>query len=132
MSKLINNPHDKVFKKVLSQPKLAQRFFKQHLPQDMQDIVELEHLCLQKGSFVDEKLKEHLTDLLYSVPLKDGNPGYVYLLLESQSTTDELMAFRLLRYTLDVMEQHMAQNKSNRLPLVLPLVYYIVPERKLI
>lgn len=124
MSKLINNPHDKTFKKVLSDTKLAKRFFEQHLPFGMQKKVKLETLQLQKGSFVDDNLSEHLTDLLYSVDIADRD-GYIYLLLEHQSTTDELMAFRLLKYMVNIMQHHLNTKKTKKLPLVLPVVYYV-------
>lgn len=124
MSKLINNPHDKTFKKVLSDKKLAKRFFKQYLPYTMQKKVDLDTLELQKGSFVDDNLSEHLTDLLFSVDI-DGSQGYTYLLVEHQSTTDELMAFRLLKYMVNIMQHHLTTKKTKKLPLVLPLVYYV-------
>lgn len=124
MSKLINNVHDKTFKKVLSDTKLAKRFFEQHLPFAMQKKVDLASLQLKKGSFVDDNLAEHLTDLLYSVNIADRE-GYIYLLLEHQSTTDELMAFRLLKYMVQIMQQHLDSHGTRKLPLILPVVYYV-------
>ena len=38
------------------------------------------------------------TDLLFSVAWRGGGEALVYLLFEHQSTSDGLMAFRILRY----------------------------------
>ena len=123
MSELLQNIHDKTLKSVLSDTNLAKRFFTQHLPNDIQTQVKLDSLRLQKGSFVDAKLSEHLTDLLYSVELGQGE-GYIYLLLEHQSSPDRLMAFRLLKYMVNIMEHHLKKHKTKTLPLVFPMVYY--------
>jgi predicted transposase/invertase (TIGR01784 family) len=116
--------HDKIVKTVLSDVKLAKRFMRFHLPLALKKDINLETLKIEKGTFVDRRLCEHLSDLLYSVNVK-GKKSYIYLLLESQSTVDPLMAFRLLQYTVQIMQQHLKSNKnSKQLPLVYPMVYY--------
>jgi predicted transposase/invertase (TIGR01784 family) len=133
MGNLIHNPHDKVSKKYLGDIEVAKRFFTQHLPVDMQALVKLQSLQLEKGTFVDDALREHLTDILYSVKLAEGGEGYIYLLLEAQSSVDDMMAFRLLKYSVQIMQQHLEKNgnknkKGVKLPLILPIVYYIGKE----
>mgnify|MGYP001116364549 CR=1 FL=1 len=124
MSTIVHNAHDKTFRQALSHPNLAKQFFETHLPSVFRKKVDLSTLRLQKGSFIDAELAEHLTDLLYSVEMSERE-GYLYLVCEHQSTPDELMAFRLLQYSMKIMQQHMHKHKTKKLPLVYPLVYYV-------
>lgn len=117
MKKLVNNIHNKTIKAALSDPELAKRFFRQHLPEVISEQVQLESLRLQKGSFIDANLSEYLTDLLYLVDFQEG-AGYVYLLLEHQSTPDNLMAFRLLKYMTNIMDYHLKKHKVKKLPFI--------------
>ena len=52
-----------------------------------------------------------------------AGPGYVYCLIEHQSSPDEMMAFRLLRYSVAAMHRHLKQGHK-RLPLVIPILFY--------
>jgi hypothetical protein len=55
----------------------------------------------------------------------DGRAAYLYLLFEHQSEPDRLMAFRLLRYLVRILERHQGEHPGNhRLPAVLPLVLH--------
>lgn len=60
--------------------------------------------------------------MLYSCNIKDSD-GYVYFLYEPQSTPDEMMSFRLLEYSLQIMQMHLAQD-NKKLPIILPCVIY--------
>lgn len=39
-------------------------------------------------------------------------------------TVDPLMAFRLLKYKIRIMDDHLDKNESHTLPIVYPLVFY--------
>ncbi|MCS5931795.1 Rpn family recombination-promoting nuclease/putative transposase [Klebsiella pneumoniae subsp. pneumoniae] len=77
---------------------------------------------LVSGSFVEEDLRASYSDILYSLRTRHG-PGYVYALIEHQSTPDKLMAFRLLRYALAAMQRHLDAGHDT-LPLVVPILFY--------
>lgn len=49
--------------------------------------------------------------------------GYIYLNVEHQSTPQELMAFRLLRYKIAIMKQHLDQGHK-KLPSVISILFY--------
>jgi predicted transposase/invertase (TIGR01784 family) len=119
----IQSPHDKYFRRSMSYPQVAQDFFETHLPEKIKMIADLKTLRLRKESYLDQELKESLTDILFSVNL-DNKGGYLYVLVEHQSTVDKLMAFRLLKYQILIMEQHLKENKDKQLPLIYPLVFY--------
>jgi predicted transposase/invertase (TIGR01784 family) len=116
-------PHDKYFRAIMSDSKVAREFFEQNLPSNIKSVINFETIQLQKESFIDDKLKLQITDLLYSVEC-NGKTGYLYLLVEHQSTPDKLMAFRVLKYMVAIMEYHAKQIHADRLPIVYPIIFY--------
>lgn len=115
--------HDRLFKVTMSKPEAAKEFLQQYLPLHIKNLVQLDTLKLQPDSFIDERLKGHLVDILYSVNF--GNkPGYIYVLFEHLSTSDEMIAFRLIKYMLNIMDHHIIKTKGKKLPLVFPIVIY--------
>lgn len=93
-----------------------------YLPAPFLAICELDSLQLVSGSFVEEDLRASYSDILYSLRTRHG-AGYVYALIEHQSTPDKLMAFRLLRYALAAMQRHLDAGHDT-LPLVVPILFY--------
>ncbi|HGJ5855208.1 Rpn family recombination-promoting nuclease/putative transposase, partial [Arsenophonus nasoniae] len=74
------------------------------------------------GSFIDSEMKNYQSDILYSVSTTKGS-GYIYVLIEHQSTPDKLIAWRLMRYSLSAMQKHL-DDGSKKLPLVFPILFY--------
>ena len=115
-------PHDAIFKHFLRHDAIARDFLQAHLPRELLAQCHLETLQLASGSFVEENLRASYSDILYALQTRDG-PGYIYVLIEHQSTPDKLMPFRLMRYTLAAMQQHLDAGHST-LPLVIPMLFY--------
>jgi predicted transposase/invertase (TIGR01784 family) len=117
------SPHDRYIKALMTHPEANREFFEAHLPSRIKEIADLSSLQLQRDSFVDDKLRLQIADLLYSVKI-NGKEGFFYLLLEHQSSPDKLLPFRLLKYMLAIMEQHMKKTGTQKLPFVYPLVLF--------
>ncbi|MFS9434518.1 Rpn family recombination-promoting nuclease/putative transposase [Citrobacter sp. C348] len=115
-------PHDAIFKTFLSHPATAQDFLQLHLPDALRAICDLETLKLESGSFVEDDLRAYYSDVLWSLKTSEGD-GYIYTIIEHQSTADAHMAFRLIRYAIAVMQRHLDAGHK-RLPLVIPLLFY--------
>ncbi|EAM4883788.1 Rpn family recombination-promoting nuclease/putative transposase [Salmonella enterica] len=119
-----NRPgHDGLFKLFLREPDTARDFLAVHLPADIRSQVRLDTLKLEPGSFVDQKLRELHSDVLYSVETAEGHAGYIYCLVEHQSTADRMMAWRMMRYSMAVMDAHLKKG-NDTLPVVVPLLFY--------
>ncbi|ECK3437248.1 Rpn family recombination-promoting nuclease/putative transposase [Salmonella enterica subsp. enterica] len=119
-----NRPgHDGLFKLFLREPDTARDFLAVHLPADIRAQVRLDTLKLEPGSFVDQKLRELHSDVLYSVETAEGYAGYIYCLVEHQSTADRMMAWRMMRYSMAVMDAHLKKG-NDTLPVVVPLLFY--------
>ena len=71
-------------------------------------------------------LRSSQSDKLFEVNLKDGQPGFVYALLEHKSYPDPGTALQVLKYKVRILEMY-AQGRAGRLralPTVIPLVFY--------
>lgn len=118
------SPHDRYIRSILSNPPVAREFFEKHLPVEVVKVIDFPTLTLQKDSFVDDKLRMRVADLLFSVNFNQ-DPGYIYLLMEHASKPDRLLPYRMLQYTLSIIDQHLRKSKNNKkLPLVVPLILY--------
>ncbi len=118
------NVHDALFKATFSRTEHAASILRAILPPPIAARVDFPALTLCSGNFVDEVLKERSSDLLFSTHLSD-RPALIYLLFEHQSTFEDLMAFRLLRYLIRIWEQWLGENPTaTRLPIILPIVLH--------
>ena len=115
-------PHDGLFKAFLTTPDTAKDMLEIHLPTHLKTLCDLSTLKLESGSFLEDDLRPYYSDVLYSMKTECGD-GYIYALIEHQSSPDEHMAFRMFRYAIAAMQKHLdAGNKE--LPLVVPLLFY--------
>ncbi|EOT5602168.1 Rpn family recombination-promoting nuclease/putative transposase, partial [Escherichia coli] len=115
-------PHDAAFRSFLANPDVARDFLELHLPAEYRQLCDLSTLKLEPASFVEPDLHQYASDILWSVKTTGGKDGYVYTLIEHQSTENLYMPFRMLRYSVAAMQRHLEQHKT--LPLVIPVLFY--------
>lgn len=118
----ISNPHDRYFREIFSDPVIVQDLLRNYLPSATVEALDLATLTLQKDSFIDEELRQHYTDLLYAVEMRNGAPAQVYILFEHKSYADPLTSFQILRYLVRIWERMLRQ--SQPLSPIVPLVFY--------
>jgi predicted transposase YdaD len=118
-------PHDALFKAAFSHPDLAASELALLLPLDVQAQIDLSTLVLVPGSFVDEELQHAHADLLFAVDVRGGGEALLYVLFEHQSTFDQWLPLRLLRYMLRIWERWQHDHPGVvRIPIVLPVVLH--------
>ena len=123
----ITNPHDSCFRQLMHQTENARSFFERYLTPDLKDSIDLDTLALQSGSAVTEAFQQLHTDILYRVDFHAANdkaapqPGYLYTLVEHQSTPDPTMAIRLWQYKAALLMKHA---QDDYLPPIHTLVFY--------
>jgi len=123
MKKPANKPHDHFVRRALSHRRLARSFFQLHLPPGLRDGLDLDKLEMTGDSFIDLKLRESVSDMVFSAPLKSGK-AYIYLLLEHKSHgLDELPA-PMEKYRLEAMSHYARASGKKRYPLVVPRALY--------
>ena len=117
-----STPHDAVFKKFLGHPDTARDFLDTYLPSSLHELCDLDTLKLEPGSFIEEDLRASYSDVLWSLKTRTGK-GYIYALIEHQSSPDAHMAFRMMRYAIATMQKHLDAGHKT-LPLVVPMLFY--------
>jgi predicted transposase/invertase (TIGR01784 family) len=76
-----------------------------------------------KLSFIDKKLRESFSDLLFSVDI-NSRQGYIYFLFEHKSYPVTDIAFQLLKYMTEIWNTKVNKEKAEELPIIIPLVIY--------
>ena len=123
MKRSTSTPHDATFRQFLKLPAIARDFMEIHLPAKLRALCDFNTLKLENGSFVEENLRQYFSDILYSLKTVGGTTGYIQVLIEHQSSPDKHMAFRLIRYAVAAMQNHLDAG-HDKLPLVIPVLFY--------
>ena len=97
-------------------------------------LIDFNQLVPMNRSLLPETLREQEADVVYRVPFKNQartDEMLIYLLVEHQSTVDEMMGFRVLFYMMLIWAAHRQQwerdkvpKSERRLPPILPIVFY--------
>jgi predicted transposase/invertase (TIGR01784 family) len=116
--------HDRFFRHIFSRREAAIDLCREHLPDDVVACLALDSLEIVPGSYVDPEQREHVSDLVCRLELRDGGPAFVYVLVEHKSTPDAFVAVQLLRYVASLWDDHRREKRGLPLPPVIPLVFY--------
>ncbi|MDD3272351.1 MAG: Rpn family recombination-promoting nuclease/putative transposase [Syntrophomonadaceae bacterium] len=119
----IQNPHDRFFKETFGKVEVAKDFLNNYLPENIIKVIDLDTLEPQKDSFINEKLQEGFSDLLFKAKI-NNREGYIYFLFEHKSYTSKDIAFQLLKYMVEIWEAKSKKEKADELPVIIPLVVY--------
>lgn len=119
---MISSPHDRLVKKVLSDPEHAAGELRAVLPVELSARIDWATLVLEPGSFVDDEAREWHTDLVFAAQI-DGRESVIYLLLEHRSTVDPWMPLQLLIYLCRIWTR-VRERGAARLPVLLPIVLH--------
>ncbi len=123
MSQKIKNPHDKYFRAVFSHQSIAKGFLKAFVPKETIDQLDIDSLDQVTGSFIDEQLQEHFTDILFQCRLKDTKEEiWISILLEHKSYNDSDSEFQLLGYLHNGWQEDLKKGKKRR--FILPIILY--------
>ena len=122
----ISKPHDHLFRAVFEEESEAADLLRAYLPQQVSRELVWSSLKLQSVSFVDDRLRDSESDLLFAARRKAGGvPAWLYVLLEHQSTPDAWLRLRLLKYSVRIWERDRRRHPGEeQLRPIVPLVLY--------
>ena len=120
-------PHDALFKSAFESSRDAADLLRELLPPRIAEAISWEHLSDSSGSFVDITLDDSHCDLLFSTRLRTGEPAFLYLLLEHQSTSDPAMPLRGLSYQVRIWERFRKDERGTWLPPIIAAVISHAP-----
>ena len=114
----INNPHDKFFNEMFSNKKRAVELIKIILPEKIDEILDYESIKNEDTKFIDEKMKEFHSDLLFSIKTIDKTDINIYFLFEHKSFVDKNINLQLLSYITRIYL------KMEKITPVIPIIFY--------
>lgn len=117
----INNPHDKIFRKVLDNKKEAVQIINRVLREE--DKITEKEIEKYTSNYISSDLKNSEADVVYKIKDKE-----VFFLIEHQTKVDYSMPYRILKYEIEIMESSIDKNeyknKTYEYPVVIPIVLY--------
>ncbi len=121
----INKIHDTFFRETMSHKEVAADFLANYLPAKVLEHIRLDTLTITKDSFVNEKLAEYYSDLLYHVKFTGNRLGLIYFLFEHKSYPDIFTDVQLLGYLSENWQLIRKQfPNTKKLPLIIPIIVY--------
>ena len=117
----IFNPHDKFFKETFSLRENVIDFLKGTFPGEILKKLDLSTLTRDNNSYIDEELKEHFSDIVYTCNCKDKELK-ITLLFEHKSYAVPCPYLQVLKYLLKIWEANIKQ--TERLIPVIPVILY--------
>ncbi len=118
--------HDEFVRYAMLDPELVKAFFKRFLGH-LEDHVDLDGLKMTSESFIDEKLRKLLTDLVFLAPLKDRSELHISVLMEHKSegaARHPGMVFQLRAQEMAFWQRFVQQHPGQKLPIVLLVGLY--------
>jgi predicted transposase/invertase (TIGR01784 family) len=109
---------DKIVRDLFADPDNAIPFFRLALPAPLLDAIDLNRIEQIPGSFIDEKMREYRSDLLFRIPTRSGSFADIYLLFEHKSGPSPRIFHQLLGYLARIYE-----NQERPAP-VIPFVFH--------
>ncbi len=116
-----HHPHDAMFKASFQRKDLVQGFLRTVLPQNLLEQLYLDDMALDNNSYVDERLKQTFSDVVWTIPYAQGSVDAVFL-FEHKRKRDKYALFQMLQYMCSIWKQDVDSKKQLR-PLVPILVY---------
>jgi predicted transposase/invertase (TIGR01784 family) len=124
--KELSQPHTRAFTFFFKDKETAISMLKGYLPENIKKKLNFKSLKISKDSFIDKRLKNYFSDLLYEIKLKSSQKSaFIYILFEHKCWEDWFVCLQLLKYMVRIWELFLKQNKDAKyLPVIAPLVLY--------
>ncbi len=121
-----HSDHDAAYRTIFRQRDLMQQFIKHFVPKPVFEELDLDRMELVNTSFVLERLRRD-SDCIWKINFKSGEPLYLLMLVEFQSSVDTYMAVRLALY-IALLYDHLVDSQKGalqgKLPPTLSFVLY--------
>ncbi|MFO7736163.1 MAG: Rpn family recombination-promoting nuclease/putative transposase [bacterium] len=83
---------------------------------------DLKSVTINDSSYIDENLKNHLSDLVIKLTTKQKQKTDIYILFEHKSYVPKNIIWQLLRYQYMMFEEDYRAERKFR--IILPVVFY--------
>ncbi len=121
----LTQPHDRLFKALMSHPETAGALLREYLPEEISALLAPLPPQFVEGSFVDEELRGYLSDRLFVATTLSGRPLHVYVLVEHKSYPDRKVAWQAMRGAFLFLDQKSRERDDwTLLPAVVQMIFY--------
>ena len=131
---MASKDHDAIYRRLFRHRSMVEDLLRRFVGGDWVERLDFDTLELMPSHYVSEDLKDREDDRVWRLRIdredasdegEDRSWFYVYVVLEFQSTSDQMMAVRLLAY-LALLYQDIEKEEGDgeKLPPVLPVVLY--------
>ena len=121
----IENPHDKYFKRAMSDLDIVRDFIFNYFPKELKEKIDLKEMKQFKNDAVNNILEENKADLLYKTKL-DGKEAYLYFLFEHKSYLSYKISIQLLKYLAMIWEFLWQQKEKGENYLLYYRLFFIM------
>ncbi|MFZ1524981.1 MAG: Rpn family recombination-promoting nuclease/putative transposase, partial [Saprospiraceae bacterium] len=120
----VHNIHDKFVRESFSDPVRAIAFLERFLPDEMINNLDLPTLRVLQESYLNEALKEHFSDLVFEISLKQyaDTKTDISILFEHKSSPDKHVLIQVGHYMFAHWVKCLAEKK--KLKVIIPMIYY--------
>ncbi len=115
----INNADDKIFRDLLSDKEEAVKFINKFL--EIKRQLKKDDLESYNSSYITKEYKNRESDIVYKI--KNTN---TFILIEHQSYVDELMPYRMLEYSVEIMRSALNRKRKKNCKYKCPEVVLVV------
>ena len=119
----ITDHHDHFFKTLFTDKENAVDFITGVFPDNLKNNLKLSTLKIAESSFIDNKLKEHLSNVIYECETVNGKKIYITILFEHKSFVPQHPHIQLLRYLTGIWELQIKQ-KRGIIPVIPVIIYH--------
>ena len=123
--------HDENYRRLFTHKAMIRALLLEHLEAPLTDGLQFEHARLLPSVYIRPDTSRRESDVVWRIPHVSGEPLYLVVLLEFQSSSrpEQPMALRLLQYATLFWERLLQDPKpaAQRLPPILPVVLYNGP-----
>ena len=123
METSIADDHDRRYKYLFSHPGFVEGLLTSFVDEPFVRELDFSTLKRVNASFVSEEFARREADVIWKLAFR-GRPIYLFLLIEFQSSVDQWMALRFLRYLAEFYQSLVAEGQTAPLPAVFPLLLY--------
>ena len=119
-----NSPHNSLFAWTFSIPREVKVFVKHYLPKWISGNLDYRTFKKSNTSFIDEKLKEYFSDMVYDCKTKKGKPVKLSFIFEHKSFVPQNVYLQLNRYITESYQQQSLEKDRKRLTVAIPIIIY--------
>ena len=118
----IHHVHDAGFKALYLIKEIALVHIQKFLDDEITSELDYADFSLEPTTYLDEKLRQSFSDIVYSCSLKNGQNAKIVFLFEHKSYATGHPHLQVGRYIFNILEQAFTQ--ENGYPIVIPIILY--------